>query len=481
MSPDLTRLDAVALAALCRQGEVTAESLQAASRERLHRLDPAINAVIEEVEPGPLAMDGPLAGVPFLLKDAFATLAGTPTRNGTRLMAEPRHTQDSVLVQRLKRAGLAILGKTNCPELNSLGTTEPRDFGPTRNPWNLGRSAGGSSGGSAAAVAARIVPAAHGSDGAGSIRIPASCCGIVGLKPSRGRITLAPLLGESINGGMTEGALTLSVRDSAVLLDLMQGSAPGDPYLAPSPREPYASALDPARRRRLRIAVTRGSLIETALHADCIAAVDSAARLCAALGHSVEEAAPPIDGATYNRLYRRVWPVNVARSVARLERRLGEGRVAEKLEPFNQHLCEIGRSVGAVELVLTMEWMQATARAVTGWLDAQGFDLWLMPTLGLPPTPLGFFDAGLHGGATAYDRFIQQVAFTTFANMFGQPAISLPLHWSGDGLPVGCQFQARYDGEALLLSLAAELEEAQPWMQRRPPLIDAPDPPETAR
>lgn len=441
----------------------------AEARAALHRLNPIINAVIEEVEAGDAPAGAPLAGMPFLLKDAFATLAGTATRNGTKLLAGRRHDRDSVLVQRFKAAGLAILGKTNCPELNSLGTTEPRDFGPTRNPWSLDRSAGGSSGGSAAAVAARIVPAAHGSDGAGSIRIPASCCGVVGLKPSRGRITLAPVSGESINGGMTEGALTLTVRDTALLLDVMQGPAPGDPYFAPPPAAPYAEAL--ARPRRLRIALTRHSLIGTEVHPDCVAAAEDAARLCEDLGHRVEEAAPPIDGARYNAIYRRLWPVNVARSVVRLERLLEDPSVPERLEGFNRHLYEIGRGVGAVELALNIEWMQATGRTVANWLDAGGYDVWLMPTLGLPPTPLGYFDGDRHGGAAAFDRFIDQVAFTTFANMFGQPAISLPLFWNAEGLPIGSQLQARYDGEATLIALAAELEAARPWADRLPPLL----------
>ncbi len=466
-------LDATALARRVADGQTTPAVLLAQAHERCRLLNPAINAVVRDIDPPPASPQGAngiFAGVPFLLKDAFAWLQGHPTSNGSALLADAPKPRNSVLVERLLGAGVAIFGKTNCPEFNSLGTTEPRFFGPARNPWDLSRSTGGSSGGSAAAVAARIVPVAHASDGAGSIRIPASNCGLVGLKPTRGRITLAPVLGESINGCMSEGVVSLTVRDSAAFLDVMEGPAPGDPYSIQRPLRPYRQEVD-SEPGRLRIAVTLQSLIGTEVDEACQQAVADASRLCARLGHVIVDAGPPIDGARYNQTYRRIWPVNVARSVLRLESRMDRDALLDQIEPFNRHLVEIAETLSAVNLAHAVEWMQSVGRDIAVWMDAQDIDLWLTPTLGTIPAALGHFDAGVHGGARVMDRFIQQVAFTTFANMSGQPAISLPLYSADGGLPVGVQFSARQGREDLLFRIAGQLERAHPWIDRMPALV----------
>lgn len=467
--------DATTLAASVAAGVATPERLLAEARARVAAFNPAINAVVSQFDPpadGETKARGPFHGVPFLLKDAFAWLAGTPTTNGTRLLADVPKPRNSVLVDRFIGAGLQIFGKTNCPEFNSLGTTESGCFGATLNPWNLGYSAGGSSGGSAAAVAARIVPVAHASDGAGSIRIPASNCGVVGLKPTRGRITLAPIMGESINGCMSEGVVSLTVRDSAAFLDIMEGPAPGDPYHAPRPERPYAEAVLAPPRRALRVAVSFDSLIGTPVDPECQEAVRHAATLLRQLGHGVVESDPPIDAERYNRTYRRIWPVNVARSVLRLRGPRSIDELLSLVDPFNRHMVKLASMESAVDLSHSIEWMQSVGRDFANWMEAEQVDLWLAPTLGLPPTPLGYFDARDRGAAEVMDRFITQTAFTTIANMTGQPAISLPLYMGERTLPIGVQLQAACGREDLLLQVSAQLEKAAPWMNRRPSLID---------
>jgi amidase len=465
--------DGLHLAAMVRGGEATPAELLEAAISRADKINPLINAITlpmyeqaRQAVSGVLP-DGPYRGVPFLLKDIGATFAGVPTSAGSRLFSEKPAARDSEVTRRLKSAGLVIFGKTNTPEFGSLGTTEPLLYGATLNPWSLAHSAGGSSGGSAAAIAAGIVPAAHGSDGAGSIRIPASCCGLVGLKPTRGRITGAPDVGESIGGISTQGVLSLTVRDSAALLDALQGPSPGDPYFATPPDETYLSTLG-QKPRRLRIAMTRHSMIGTTLHPDCIAATESTARLCEDLGHTVIEDAPPLDGEIFYRLYRRFWPLAAARSIHRVDRERGHPGAVSETEPFNQYLYEISAGITALDYILDLQWFHAATRAFGCWFADRGYDAWLTPTLGLPPPKLGFFDAATHGGATVLDRFIEFLPFTPFANMTGQPAISLPLSWNAEGLPVGTQFFGRFGDETTLFQLAGELEEARPWGERKP-------------
>jgi amidase len=470
--PD-TIMDGLALAELVAIGQATPTELLDAAIERANRVNPAINAITvplfdaARAQIGAGLPNGPYRGVPFLLKDIGATLAGVPTSAGSRLFADQPAAHDSEVTRRLKHVGLVIFGKTNTPEFGSLPTTEPLLTGTTRNPWSLAHSAGGSSGGSAAAIAAGIVPAAHGTDGAGSIRIPASCCGLVGMKPTRARITGAPDVGESIGGISSQGVLSLTVRDSAALLDALQGPAPGDPYYAEPPLTPYLASLE-TPLRRLKIAVTWHSMIGTILHQDCIDATDHAAKLCEAQGHTLIEDAPPLDGEVFYRLYRRFWPLSAARSIHRVDRQRGHPGAVDETEPFNQYLFEVSRGVSALDYILDLQWFHAATRAFGNWFATKGYDAWLTPTLGLPPPELGFFDAAIHGGSTVLDRFIAFLPFTPFANMTGQPAISLPLFWNAEGLPIGSQFFAPFGDETTLFQLAHELEMAQPWADRRP-------------
>jgi len=466
--------DGLAQAALIASGQVAPEELLEATIARAEAINPAINAITVKLYDQARAAaaaklpEGPYRGVPFLLKDIGASLQGVPTTAGSRLFAKSA-TYDSEITQRLKAAGLVIFGKTNTPEFGSLPTTEPLLTGATKNPWSAAHSSGGSSGGSAAAVAARILPAAHGSDGAGSIRIPASCCGVVGLKPTRARITGAPDVGESIGGISSQGIISLTVRDNAALLDCIQGPAPGDPYYAEPPGMPYLTALaEPVRK--LRIALTRHSLIMTRLHPDCTAAAEDAAALCEMLGHTVIEDAPPFDGETFYTIYSRFWPLSAARSIHRLDRENGRPGAVTAVEPFNQYLYEVSRDISALDYIVDLQWFHAATRSFGTWFAEKGYDVWLTPTLGLPPPPLGHFDAGRLGGAVVLERFIEFLPFTPLANMTGQPAISLPLYWNAENLPIGTQFAGRFGDETTLFQLAAQLERARPWAQRRPPL-----------
>jgi amidase len=467
--------DGLDQAALVASGAITPLELLNAAIQRADAVNPAINAITVKLyeqaraaAAAPLP-DGPYRGVPFLLKDIGAGLAGVPTSGASRLFNTQPAPYDTAITSRMKAAGLVIFGKTNTPEFGSLPTTEPLLTGPTRNPWSLAHSAGGSSGGSAAAVAAGIVPAAHGTDGAGSIRIPASCCGVVGLKPTRARITGSPDVGESIGGISSQGVLSLTVRDSAALLDAIQGPAPGDPYYAEPPATPYLASLSQPMRK-LHVAMTRHSLIPTTLHPDCIAATEDAALLCEALGHEVVEDSPPLDGETFYTLYRRFWPLAAARSIHRVDRQRGHPGAVNEVEPFNQYLFEEGRKISALDYIVDLQWFHAATRAFGQWFAGKGYDVWLTPTLGFPPPLLGHFDAAVLGGAAVLDRFIEFLPFTPFANMTGQPAISLPLFWNADGLPIGTQFFGRFGDETTLFQLAAQLEAARPWAQRRPPL-----------
>ncbi len=464
--------DGLGQAAQIARGDTTPAALLDAAIARAEAINPQINAItVPLYEPARAAVaaglpTGPFHGVPFLLKDIGASMKGIPTTGASRLFPQPA-SYDSAVTTRLKDAGLVIFGKTNTPEFGSLPTTEPLLTGPTLNPWSVTHSAGGSSGGSAAAVAARIVPAAHGTDGAGSIRIPASCCGIVGMKPTRARITGSPDVGESIGGISSQGVMSLTVRDSAALLDCLQGRAPGDPYYAEPPAIPYLAALaQPVRK--LKVAMTRHSMIPTTLHPDCVAATEDAAKLCESLGHTVVEDAPPLDGETFYTLYRRFWPMAAARSIHKVDRQRGHPGAVDEVEPFNQYLYEQSRNVTALDYIVDLQWFQAATRAFGQWFVEKGYDVWLTPTLGLPPPPLGHFDAGQLGGSEVLDRFIEFLPFTPFANMTGQPAISLPLFWNDAGLPVGSQFFGRFGDETTLFQLSAQLESARPWIGRLP-------------
>lgn len=463
-------LDATAQAELVRKKEVKAIELVEAAIERIEQLNPTLNAVVtpmyeqaREAAAGKLP-DGPFAGVPYLLKDLLAFYAGVRMTFGTRLFSNYVPDHDSELVVRLKRAGLIIVGKTNTPEFGILPTTEPELFGPCRNPWNTERTTGGSSGGSAAAVASGMVPMAHANDGGGSIRIPASCCGLFGLKPTRGRNPLGPSFGDIMSGLVCEHAVTRSVRDCAALLDATSGPAPGDPYWAPPPKRPFLKEVgaDPGR---LRIAFTVEAASGTAIHDDCVRAVREVAALCSDLGHEVTEAAPKLDLEMITHAFVVLWSAGNAVTI----KALGASKeMKEMVEPLSWTLYEMGCHYDAADYLLAVGNIQRMARDVARFFE--DYDVWLTPTLAEPPVPLGTFDSPPDDPLRGFTRSGEFVPFTPICNATGQPAMSVPLFWNGDGLPVGTHFIGRFGDEATLFRLAAQLEEARPWKDRRPPV-----------
>jgi amidase len=469
---DLAFLDATAQADLVRRKEVKPIELVDAAIERIERLNPTLNAVVtpmyddaRKAASAPLP-DGPFAGVPFLLKDLNAEYAGVRFTEGSALLADYVSPEDTELVVRQKRAGLVIVGKTNTPEFGLMPTTEPRLLGPAHNPWHTERTTGGSSGGSAAAVAAGIVPMAHGNDGGGSIRIPASCCGLFGLKPTRARNTLAPYYGDQFSGLVCEHALTRSVRDSAALLDATAGPDLGDPYWAPPPERPFLQEVgtDPGK---LRIAFTTQAPTGTPVHPDCVAAVKDAAALCQDLGHEVVEASPTISE-TLVANFIIIWSAAAAWSIDDWARRSGRSPAAEHFEPVTWGLYQMGRQHTASAYLLAVQDMQKMSRDIARFLVDH--DVWLTPTLGEPPVPLGSFDSPPDNPMQGLNRAAAFIPFTPVCNATGQPAVSVPLNWNDEGLPVGTHFVARFGDEATLFRLAAQLEQARPWADRRPPV-----------
>jgi amidase len=490
--PEYESYDGLGLADLVRGREVRASEVIEAAIARIEARNPAVNAVIHTMfeqarrtASGPLP-DGPFSGVPFLLKDLMAACAGEPLTSSCRLLADYVPDHDSELVARHRRAGLVILGKTNTPELGILGVTEPLLHGPTRNPWHLEHTSGGSSGGAAAAVAAGMVPTAHGGDGGGSIRIPASCCGVFGLKPSRGRNPLGPDFGESWCGMVQEHGLTRSVRDSAALLDATCGPDLGAPYFAPPPSRPFLAEIG-AEPGRCRIAFTAESLFGERTHPDCRAAVEDAARLCEALGHSVSEAAPEFGKAAVRRAYLAVVAVNTARAIDLCGELTGRRPTRAAFEMETWFLGAIGRNMPASEYQAALDHLHLVRRSVAAFFEH--YDILLTPTMAYPPVrigelaPTGGQRLAMHvlGAIPSHrvlTRALEQMAaeaFETTANTMlfnqtGQPAMSVPLAWNAAGLPIGVQFAARYAEEGLLFRLAAQLEQARPWFDRRPPL-----------
>jgi amidase len=477
MADALAALDATAQAELVRRGEATPAQLVDAAIARIERVNPELNAVIHPLYEkaraaarDPALPAGPFRGVPFLLKDLDSHSAGDPCHCGMKVLKELGWTEasDTFLVQKVRAAGFVIAGKTNTSELGNVPTTEPAAYGPTRNPWDPARGPGGSSGGSAAAVAAGLVPAAHASDGGGSIRIPASACGLVGMKPSRGRVSMGPDHGESWGGFTSLGAVTRSVRDAAAILDALAGPMPGDPYVAPPPARPFAQEVG-APVTRLRVGFTARSFGGAIpVHPDCAAAAESAAKLLASLGHAVEEAFPPAcaDGSTIGHA-TRVMSACTARALDQWGERIGRPLRPDDVEPLEWVVAEMGRKVSATEWLVAIDALHAYTRRVAAWWEG-GFDLLLTPTLAEPPPLLGQFAATPQSPLQGWIRSAPFVCFTQPFNITGQPAISLPLHAAAGGLPIGVQLVAAYGREDLLFRVAAQLEAAQPWSGRRP-------------
>lgn len=492
---DYDDYDGVGLAGLVARGEVSAAELLDEAVTRTERINPSINAVIEPMYERARAQvathspGGPFGGVPFLMKDLGSAIAGVPLRNGARFFKDYVPSYDAEMVKRLHAAGFVTFGKTNTPELGLVGTTEPALFGPTRNPWNPSRTAGGSSGGSGAAVAAGIVPVASAGDGGGSIRIPASCNGLVGLKPSRGRNPSGPEMGEGWYGQVQLGVISRTVRDTATALDATAGGDPGMPYCAPPPALRYADCItrDPGR---LRIVVCREALCcETPLDAECLAGLDRTANLLTELGHEVELGIPPVDRMLLGTSFLLRVLACTAAEVADAERLLGRRAAYGDFEPMTRAFSNLARSFDAVELTLANRAIEREVRKLGIFM--RDYDVMLTPTLATPPAPLGVFDPhGFDALLTAlasrvrlgplprWGRVLEQLVNNNFhfvvssmlANMSGEPSISLPLHWSADELPVGMMFTAPIYREDTLLGLAAELEQASPWAERRAPL-----------
>jgi amidase len=470
---EFVALDATAQAELVRKREVKPIELVDAAIARIERLNPELNAVVTSmydqaraVAQGQLA-DARFRGVPFLLKDIFASHAGVPLTMGSEFLRHHVPDHDSEVVTRYKRAGLVILGKTNTPEFGLVPTTEPRLFGATRNPWDTARSSGGSSGGSAAAVASGMVAVAHGNDGGGSIRIPASCCGLFGLKPTRARTPAGPDYGDVMGGLAIDHVLSRSVRDSAALLDATAGPGVGDPYWAPPPARPFSKEVgaDPGR---LRIAFSTEAATGAKVHPDCEAAVRDAAALCADLGHEVEEAALPVAGEFVVGPFITVWCAGAAMAVDGLALLTGRAPSPEYFEPVTWALCEKGRESSAAQYLVAVTMLQRIAREIASFMLK--YDVFLSPVLSEPPAPLGTFDSPPDDPMRGFNRAVEYCPFTPVANFTGQPAMSVPLFWNADGLPIGAHFVGRFGDEATLFRLAAQLEEARPWADRRPPV-----------
>jgi amidase len=472
--------DATALAAAVRAGEVMPRELVDAAVGRIEKVNPRLNAVIHEHfdEASDAAAgavpDGPFRGVPFLMKDAVCHEAGRPYHFGMHLLKELKHRAetDTWLVERYRAAGLVSLGRTNTPEMASTVTTEPVAYGATHNPWDLARSTGGSSGGAAAAVASGMVPAAHGNDMGGSIRFPASWCGLVGLKPTRARTTLGPDFGELWGPTTHEHVLTRSVRDSAGILDAVRGPGVGDPYVIPPPDRPYTEEVgaDPGRLRigfrTLRCDGTGDS------EPDVVAAVQDAARMCESLGHHVTaDAVAPLDDPRFGEAVAGVWAGIIAREVDRWGRVIGRPIDVTELEPLNRTFVEMSAGVSASGYLAGIESMQSYARGVAAWFA--DFDVMMLPTVPEPPMMLGRINAH---APDPFAQLLDSGRLTTFTmpfNLTGQPAISLPLGAGRTGLPIGVQLVAPFGREDVLFRLASQLEAAAPWADRHPPLTAA--------
>lgn len=477
---EYTRLDATEMATLVRRGEVTPCELVEAALSQLEAVNPHLNAVIHRRDAaaraesaGPLP-SGALRGVPFLVKDLVCTTAGDPCHAGSRYLraVDYRAPADSTLAAHLRAAGLVFVGRTNTPEFGLVTTTEPLAWGPTRNPWSLRHSPGGSSGGAAAAVAAGIVPAAHANDAGGSIRIPAAHCGLVGLKPSRGRVSQGPVRDDMWAGVAAEHVVTRSVRDSALLLDATATPEASDPFRPPTPPTGFAATLTSVLRP-LRIGLlTRAPGAQVEVHPDCAAAAERVAHCLEALGHRVEPAWPAgLDVPDRGRAFMRMLSAWVAHDLDALAASIGRPWAADEIEPSTALIYQWGRKLSAVEYAEAVVDLQARGRALRSWWQ-EGYDLLLTPTTAAPPPLLGVALPTAADPLAPLRATLPYMAFTAPFNISGQPAISIPAGLDAQGLPLGVQLVAAWGEEALLLQVAAALEEAQPWAHLRPPLLD---------
>lgn len=480
--------DATGLAKLVADREVSPAELLTLARERAAVVNPRINAIVRDVPASPPdELRGPFAGVPFLIKDLAQDYAGLPTSHGSRSLKSLLVSEHATVVQRWIDAGLVIFGKTNLPEFGAKAICEPDVWGPARNPWDLQRTPGGSSGGSAAAVAAGIVPCAGANDGGGSTRIPAGCCGLVGLKPGRGLTPFGPATGESLHGAAVQGVVSRTVRDTAAMLDVICGGEASGPYVPAMPAAPFASFVgsDPGK---LRIGVRVPSAINPTPHPEAFAAVELVTRVLTDLGQHVEELPEaPYDDAALARDFLLTWFVSMAWQVAEAKRLTGAGN--DSFERDTLIMAALGRATSSIDYVDAVERRHEHTRRLTEFFES--YDLLLTPTMATPPPKIGEFDlpvalqraadaliktrsAGLLRYTTIVDDMIDKnlgwVPYTQLANLTGRPAISLPVHWTADGVPLGVQFVAPLAGEPVLIRLAAQLEQAVPWADRVAPI-----------
>ncbi|MBD9507931.1 amidase [Ensifer sp. ENS07] len=494
MLAEYDHLDGIALAELVKEGEVSALELVEAAIARIETRNPVLNAVVlniyDQARSAALDVDfsAPFAGVPFLMKDLLSTVAGVPTSHGNRLWAKLPASGDSEIVKRWKRAGLIILGKTNTPEFGLTPYTESETFGPARNPWDLERTPGGSSGGSAAAVAACMVPLASGGDGGGSIRIPASACGVFGLKPTRGRTPFGPYIGEPWAGFAVEHVLSRSVRDSAALLDVVQGADVGAPHFLPRSSGSFLDVVS-APGRKLRVAVSAAPMLGGTVEPQVLAAFTDAAKLLADLGHEVVEAAPKIDAEQFSLSFLTVLAAEMRVDMEDAAQAAGVSIKVEDFDASTIGMGLLGQTFSAGELAAALRYLKLAARGVMSFFESH--DVLMTPVLSRVPPPIGALQPSSQeksiiraigrarvGWLLRKLGIAERLAAETFSfmpwtpvfNVTGQPAMSVPLFWTDNGLPIGTHFVGRFGDEVTLFELAGELERARPWLHRKPPL-----------
>ena len=490
--PEYSKYDGLGLAELVRSKQVTPEELLEEAIARVEAHNPKLNAVVRKLyEPAKAAANGdlpngPFRGVPFLLKDLQSTMEGVPTSQGNRWLKDYRMPHDSEMVRRFRASGVVILGKTNAPEFGLVPYTEPEVFGPTHNPWDLGRTPGGSSGGSAAAVAARLVPLASGGDGGGSIRIPASCCGLFGLKPTRARTPTGPDAGEAWHGFAQEHVVSRSVRDSAAMLDALSGSEVGEPYPAPLPERPYLEEVS-TEPGRLKIAFTSHPFMGHDVHPDCVKGLEQTVRLLGDLGHELVEDKPEIDGEAYSIAFLTVVAAETRADIEWTANLVKRKPSLAGFEPSTYAIGLIGKSMSASDYANAVRYLQSVSRGIGRFFEK--YDVLLTPALSQPPVRIGSLQppasqmplirlvGELNAGwllnalgiikplaAQTFDF----IPYTPVFNVTGQPAMSVPLYWNEAGLPIGMHFVGRFGDEATLFRLAGQLERAQPWFERAP-------------
>ena len=470
LAREYDQFDGLGLAELIAKKQIAPLELLNAVRERVEVVNPKLNALCHiffdkaEAQINENPGTGPFRGVPFVLKDLGMYLKGTITSAGSRVWKDNVADFDSTLVSRYKQAGLVIFGKTNSPELGLTTTTESVLFGETRNPWNLERTSGGSSGGSAVLVASRILPMAHGSDGGGSIRIPASCCGVFGFKATRGRVPLGPMQFESWNGLAHHHALTISVRDSAALLDATGGQEPGSPYFSPKPERPFLSEVG-SNPGSLRVALVTATVNGAPVDPECKKAAVEAAKLCESLGHKVEEATLPLTAEQLYGAFLPVLHVSMARIIEDAGTKLGRPVTEQDVEAVTWATAQAGRNTSSIAYSRAIASLHQIGLTMAKFQESR--DVVLSPTLAKPPVPLGVLSL-THDVATWGREVGAFSPYTALYNITGQPSMSVPLSWSGQGLPIGVMFSGRFGEDAVLFRLAAQLEKAQPWKDRKP-------------